>query len=306
MRSHPHLTFPWDSHFIPPAWDVWGEVRGPKDAALLGRWLLDHPNVKRWSLREPIEFEKDPTFAGVVSALYSTYARAEGKQRWGDKTAHYVLYLPLLAELFKGAQFLHIIRDGRDVARSWIRHPLGAGNLVEATLMWRKCVEAGRRNGPRLGAGRYREVRYEALLEDPEATLRGILAWAGEDFSPRVLVRSSLKSLRWSPSLKGDGIVRTNFDRWRTEMTPRDRRTFEGLAGDLLEILGYQTEGGGRVPGTLARLGGGIQQRAVWIMRRLDPGRRSELWLPFLWTLAFKEVARRRPAGPSVTARRAQ
>lgn len=296
LRSHPRLTFPNESHFIPPAWDIWGEVRGPEDATRLGGSLLKHPAVKRWTLPdEPILFEEDPTFAGVVSALYVAQARMAGKPRWGDKTPQYVLRLPLLGMLFKEAQFVHIIRDGRDVARSWVRHPLGAANIIEAALTWRTCVQAGRRDGPLLGAARYREIRYEVLLDDPEGTLRALLAWAGEDYSPRVLTRASCPPGRRVSSVDGREIVPADAAKWRTEMPRHDRRTFEGVAGDLLEILGYETEGEALVPGALARLGGRVQERIVWITRRLDPRLRSFLWHRFRWARAVSEAARHRP-----------
>ena len=80
-----------------------------------------------------------------------------------------------LAELFPEADFVHLVRDGRDVAASFLE--LGwAGSIEEAALHWKLRVRRGRRAGARLPAGRYHELRYEELVADPEPSLRRLCA----------------------------------------------------------------------------------------------------------------------------------
>ncbi|RMF40576.1 MAG: sulfotransferase, partial [Anaerolineae bacterium] len=59
-----------------------------------------------------------PTLPVILDTLYRRQIAPFGAQRWGDKTPLYVQHIPLLADLFPGAQFIHIIRDGRDAALS--------------------------------------------------------------------------------------------------------------------------------------------------------------------------------------------
>ena len=54
----------------------------------------------------------------IFAGLFEKNAAGEGKLRWGDKTPYYVLHMPMLLGRFPGAQFIHLIRDGRDVALS--------------------------------------------------------------------------------------------------------------------------------------------------------------------------------------------
>ena len=54
----------------------------------------------------------------AVRAFYEAYAARAGKPRWGEKTPRYVLKMPLIQAALPEARFVHVIRDGRDVALS--------------------------------------------------------------------------------------------------------------------------------------------------------------------------------------------
>jgi hypothetical protein len=79
--------------------------------------------------------------------------------------------IPRLAHLFPEARFIHIIRDGRDVALSNI-HTVGFMSVGEVALAWTDGIEQGQRGGRILRPNRYREVRYEELVDSPEQVLR--------------------------------------------------------------------------------------------------------------------------------------
>jgi hypothetical protein len=61
----------------------------------------------------------------AVSALFTTYAAKHAKPRWGDKTPMYMRHLGLLERLFPDAQYVHLIRDGRDAALAFLDMPDG-------------------------------------------------------------------------------------------------------------------------------------------------------------------------------------
>src|SRR5687768_8936227 len=64
-----------------------------------------------------------------------------------ERTPLHVLHLPLLAEIYPDAKVLHVIRDGRDVARSIAWRDWGPDSIAGAAREWRQCVEAGRAGG---------------------------------------------------------------------------------------------------------------------------------------------------------------
>ncbi len=122
--------------------------------------------------------------AGAMRVLAASQALAQGKRRWGNKTPKALLHIAELAIVYPDAQFIHMIRDGRDSASS---NALGDRNLVQSALLWRAGVRAGRRDGSHLGPARYLEVRLEELLSSPEEQIRRMCAFLGEEFDQSLL-----------------------------------------------------------------------------------------------------------------------
>jgi hypothetical protein len=252
LRSHPRLSFPPESHFIPPFYSAWGDPGSDREAGALARSILGLRRVRAWQVElEPEAFAGCRSFAAVVDVIYSAFASREGKARWGDKTPHYVTDIPMLLRLFPRAKVVHVCRDGRDVALSYVRAPFGPSNVYVAAVTWRRYVRAGRAAG-RQAAGSYAEVRYEDLLRDPRATMSALCEFLGEPFVEEVL-RPDLGArrmwvLRRDPDAHrslaaSDAIAGGNHGRWREEMGAGDRALFESIAGDQLAELGYEVEG---------------------------------------------------------------
>jgi Sulfotransferase family len=100
-------------------------------------------------------------------AGYELYADAQGKSAYGDKTPAYVRRIAFLADRFPQARFIHLIRDGRNVATSLLENRLGHRRLNETAQYWADCVIRSREAGLALQTTRYREVRYEELVMNP-------------------------------------------------------------------------------------------------------------------------------------------
>lgn len=184
----------------------------------------------------------------AIAAVFQAYAAKEGKPRWGDKTPMYMRHLPLLERLFPDAQYVHLIRDGRDAAVSFLELPAGTytrtwahpDTPAEFACLWRTEVEGARRLGARVGASRYHEARYETLVADPEGTVSAICAFAGLPFEPAMLEYAGTVDVAAKPHQHR--LLKPPTQRvrdWRTELSPADARTFEAIAGDLLADLGY-------------------------------------------------------------------
>jgi hypothetical protein len=248
LRSHPRLTFPDESGFIPLFYRAYGDPQNAAEACELAEQILRLRWVRLWQLGlEPASFSDCRSFREVLCRLYETYARHENKPRWGDKTPRYVREIPLLMKLFPGARILHIYRDGRDVALSFSHVWFGPCNTYTAAGHWKRCVNAGRRAAATLPRGTYMEVRYETLLERPRETMQQVCEFIGEAFDEAVLRPSKMEGdprLHPFPEKGSRGaLMPTNFGKWKTRMPVKDRVLFESVAGDLLETLGYETEG---------------------------------------------------------------
>jgi hypothetical protein len=254
MDAHPQLAIPGESHFIPALWRRRASFQrsGHLDSERLAREATRQPHFQWWGVPEEAVLRRvrelpNPGFADVIASLYLEYASQHGKDRWGDKTPQYGRVIPELSEIFPGARFVHIIRDGRNVALSYLSIEWGPSTIWDAALQWRRDVCAARLGGAVVGPGRYIEVRYEDLVSSPEDVLRAVCAFVDLPFDPRM--RSSHETapdrIQHRPDRVGDHASSTRppgegLRDWGRDMPPRQLLAFEAVAGDLLSDLGYE------------------------------------------------------------------
>ncbi len=155
--------------------------------------------------------------------LFDPAVRAKGARRWSDDTPRNALYLRELSRVFPDLRVIHMVRDGRDVARSYSRLGWVPSRRL-ALHLWFEHVNIARRTGRALGPERYREVVFERLIEDPERELRGIVEFLGES---------------WGPEMDRHIIRREVSQRARDEDPDLDA-LFALLAPDLAEEYGWQ------------------------------------------------------------------
>lgn len=280
LDRHPELAIPPESHFLIPLWR-WRRRYRREGGFDLHRWgedLLTFYRFRDWGLdpswvRARLARVEPIDFAEAMRRVYALYAEAQGKPRYGDKTPSYLVRMPLIAELFPEARFLHIVRDGRDVAMSLVEqlhHP----RLFEAAGYWAHRIRTARRVGTALGPGRYREVRYERLVEDPDLELRKIADFIDLPFDPG-MVRTEQDALQRLPPAKRDRHPHlaepptTGLRDWRRDLSPRQIATVEAIAGKELDLLGYErffarVPAQARAPAPLQRLA----NRAGWFVNR--------------------------------------
>jgi Sulfotransferase family len=275
LDGHPELAMLPETHFLPRLPGICATSPDPVAQALEAIVTTD-----RWSsfgldagaLRERANTTGCETLSDVVRLFYREYAARHGKQRWGDKTPWYVLRMPMIARLLGEARFVHIIRDGRDVALSVIPLWWGPTSVADAARWWAERIRSGRRDAAEVP---YLEVLYERLVEQPEAELRRICAFIELEYDAGMLefdARVRADPARVAPHLVGlsldaalaaepdqfqCGLVSpeqmqaqlarrlsgppdgASIGRWRALMSADELRSFDEIAGDLLEELGY-------------------------------------------------------------------
>jgi hypothetical protein len=285
LDRNSELAVPDESYFIPQLADRHlrhvdpGEfIDDLRRLDTLAEWEIPLERVRaRLSEGMPI--------GAAIGTVYSVYAEQRGKRRWGDKTPMYMQNLRLLERLFPDALFVHLIRDGRDAAMSFLSMPKG---LVTETWMhpespadfacqWRTEVDAARRLGRRIGTERYLEVRYEDLVQDAESALRRICGFARLPYQAEMLNYTGDVDVSSKPhqqSLKRPPTP--GLRDWRTQMSPEDVGAFEQVAGDLLAELGYEMHENPDARGRLRRASYRVRT-AAWRVASFGV-RRSPLW----------------------------
>ncbi len=255
VRAHPRISLPTgESHFFIPLLrdaDRFGDlsqlenVRAVLDAMYkqsddfldtdLHGMLFDAA-----TLAAELHREGRNTMPAIITGLFEKNAAGEGKARWGDKTPYYVLHMVKLKQIFPDAQFVHLVRDGRDVALSLFgrRHDFRVYNTYFAAKYWQQYVEIGREQGRQLSPESYLELRYEDLIVDQKATLQKMYDFLGEEFTDELLNYKKAGQAGKTP-LVSQSLRPDNAEKWRKKMTPEQIRLFEAAAGQTLREFGY-------------------------------------------------------------------
>ena len=167
---------------------------------------------------------------------------------------------PIAAGL-EEARFVHLIRDGRDVALSRRSRGMGADKpIADVAELWRRRIENARRQAKRL-RGRYLELRYEDLVADPETALRRVCELVDLGYDPAMLTyheaggerigelgdlaaregrrERTQEERQAAHALAAKPPTEKRTEVWRTEMPAAEREEFERVAGRLLADLGY-------------------------------------------------------------------
>jgi hypothetical protein len=263
LDAHPDLTIPPETHFVPDLIKAsrepgatpedalaamksareWGDF-GFSDEEMLGR-LRALPKVKP---------------GPAVRTFYEAYMEEQGKPRWGEKTPTYVQKMKLIQRAIPEARFVHVIRDGRDVALSVLDRTVRELTAADVARRWQKKITKAREDSPKLR--HYKEIRYEDLILDTEPVLRDVCEFIELPWDDSVLhyhERSAERLKEMARALPGDGRAKElsverrmkthemttkppsadRVARWRSQMSVEQRAEFEAIAGDLLAQLGY-------------------------------------------------------------------
>src|SRR4051812_26550035 len=249
FNAHPDVAIPPESQFIGRLVASWPRMITADgiDADAIVRTIgrrLDHMELDRDVVRTRLRALRDRTPRAAAEAIFGIVAERAGKPRWADKTPNQVEEIPTIAGVFPEARFIHVIRDGRDVALSYLDRSFGPANVWDAARQWDRQVRAGVRDGRPL-ANRYLEVRYERLVKRPEESLEQLCRFVDLEPRPEMLRFSERGGADLSDAERGNHPnasrpITMGLRDWRKEMEPRDVEAFEAVAGPLLSELGYE------------------------------------------------------------------
>jgi len=262
LGRHPELfALPDETHMMPYIIGQQGRFGDLAiDTNFLRYWQFAIHNLpvlqKRYRTRQeiPENWNRYPRSAGgVFDGIFSTLAAAHGKRRWCEKTPDHIQHMNLLAEVFPKSRFIHMIRDGREVACSIARRQMRVPQLV--IYRWKKLVEIGRSDGGGLGE-RYLEVRYEDLTDDPYGQMARVCSFLGLEFDDAVTHSRMPQSREKKKLADGElGKIGRNPVKWPSYFDDQVVRELESIGGRMLDELSYpatNTQGNSN-PGSIRR-----------------------------------------------------
>lgn len=222
----------------PPLFILGGAASG---ANWVYEFLTAYPEVA--GVRESWIFaDGAPDPAGRTRDLLETALRP-GDRFVVEKSAPHIFHAEAIAEAFPEARFLHVLRDGRDVAlKVWAdprtrpepwKKTFGT-TLKSAARAWARAAQAMESTRPALG-DRLLEVRFEEMNFDHFHAARRILEFSGIGFDVdktlRVLEADEGKLDRPDPPEPW----KTHYSNWRAWR-------FHRAAGSMLVRTHYEED----------------------------------------------------------------
>lgn len=259
LDSHSTLAIPPETNFgsALAAFEQGGP--GPAVEAMVGNELWADYNLSADEFARRVQSRRPEAFADVLRVFYEFYAELQGKSRWGNKTPYFLARMTLVQEVVPEARFIHIVRDGRDVALSTVPTFFGPSDVTGVAEEWSRMLALARRQAGDLAS--YTEVRYEDLVREPIPTLQRLCEFVDLEWEPSMLDYHRHAAERLSSELRDVveggrpvsaserlGIHRLvarppqldRVERWRREMSAADLHAFESVAAETLRAFGYE------------------------------------------------------------------
>ena len=192
LTAHPRIAMTRHTAMWSRYHERFGDLSRPVNLDRCLTAMLDDPHVATLDPDGPRlerEFRQGPsTYARLFDLLHTQHAQRLGKSRWGDQMGLLEQYADLVLTAYPTAQMIHMVRDPRSRhAAGANRHRQMPGRLGWETARWRHSADLATRN-QRHYPGRYLVVRYEAFCAQPDAILRDVVGFLGEDYSPAMVM----------------------------------------------------------------------------------------------------------------------
>lgn len=253
LASHSRLTIPPETWYLIPLLERFSIDRSLSAdeveraiAIIVNHYRWPDMNLNAQDFRGQASRLSKPYLRDLVEVVYRSHVQAEGKARWGDKTPTYIQILPQLARMFPDSRFIHLIRDGRDVAKSFQDTDWIGRWLHDNAREWSAALRCHWRWARSEFRDRILQVRYEDLVLDTEGTLRTICGFIGEEFEEQMLswqmqvdkqVPARERDVHAKLKLKPEA---DSVARWKREMTAREVFVSEAFMGSDLTRLSYE------------------------------------------------------------------
>ncbi len=157
---------------------------------------IGHPEMRRYLPRHAVSRRQ---YSRAFIAVLDAVARQQNKHVWLEKTPRHLQYIDDIRGFVPESKFIHLVRHGEDVVASlyevvnqhperWPSIPASdAASCVARCLdRWVQSVALSRRY---VGEPNHAMVRYERLVEAPEAVMKGLCEFIGISFEARMLER---------------------------------------------------------------------------------------------------------------------
>jgi len=195
-----------------------------------------------------LKYSSQRTLLDAYLTIHEVNALANKAKFWFNKSMQNVYFIEYFEKNGFKPYYIHLIRDGRDVALSFKKTIVGEKHMYHLAKQWREDQELSNYYMEKFGSARAIRVKYEDLLHQPQREIQRICRFIGLEYSNNILKFYESQDSKitaesgemWHNLSKP--LMKNNFNKYKKELLPADIDLFEKVAGKLLIEYGYELE----------------------------------------------------------------
>ena len=224
LDYHPQIAFHHEFEF---AVDQMKEPANWPDLSSYHEYL----SYSRIFLHSNHTIDKHLSYPELVNSFLLQKLERDKKQFIGA-TVHY--HFDRLLRIWPDAKFIHLVRDGRDVARSTLLMAW-AGNMFTSVQSWITAELLWEKISPQLSPEQNLTIHYEALIQNSDEVLTQICTFIGVPFDKAMYDYAEHTTY----SLPEPHLI----EQWRKKLSNDEIQLAESKISTMLEERGYQLSG---------------------------------------------------------------
>lgn len=259
LGSHSRIAVPEVVWYYPrfyPYLHTYGDLSNEKNLRVLAEEMIFGLKTPFWGMKinprtivdEVLNLAPEKSFAGIYAGMHQRFANYVNKPRWGEKTPHNLFFIEPMHNDFPDAQFIFIMRDGRDACADYLESSFGPANIYAAANSWKRCQNAVKKYRPQLAdQGLWLDLKYEDLVTNPESAMKKVCEFLNEDYEESMFdfYKTDLCKARGASrdhEPLGKPISNQYIGIYKDLLSRRDQRIFAAVAGNELVEAGYELD----------------------------------------------------------------
>jgi hypothetical protein len=190
----------------------------------------------------------DRTLISLFHSIYDYFAKEEDAKYWVCKSMANMNFVDELETSDRKHYYIHLFRDGRDVACSFKKAIVGEKHIYHLAKKWKHDQERCLQLAKKVDDFRYICIKYEQLIQNSSAEIKKVCKFLNITFKEAFMnyheseaSKSTAKSGKMWANV-GKPLMKNNFNKYRKQLSKEEIIIFEHIAGDMLVKLGYSLE----------------------------------------------------------------
>ncbi|MGE4131824.1 MAG: sulfotransferase [Bdellovibrionales bacterium] len=272
LNEMPEVAIPHPPHLMRDLSPLLGRYGSLNNDGNFRRLIHDAVQLVNWHF-SPWPLRPDPekifrtaekrTLYAVCAAIYEQYRLHSGKSRWGCKSTFMIHHVSEILRHHKNPQFIHLVRDVRDVAVSARASVFCHYHPYFVAELWRTEQQRGLVWSKKLPENQWFTLRYEDLIRKPEPALRALCRFLDTRYSSEMLQffkkepAQELAGLSRSWSNVAQPVLSGNSGKFAKHLKKQDLLILESVCAGTMQRFGYKPitrpKDRPRKPGAIAR-----------------------------------------------------